>query len=53
MSSTNIEEIRAAELRTKRDAYGSKVATDNAQALDFAHFMRCCNDEIAVKRSTK
>jgi hypothetical protein len=53
MASQNSDEVRAAELRSKRDAYGSKTATDNAQALDFAHFMLCCNDEIVSKRGTK
>jgi hypothetical protein len=53
LSGKNIDEDRNTDLRSKRDAYGAKTATDNAQGLDFAHHMRIANDEIVARKGTK
>jgi hypothetical protein len=52
--SGNRDEDRNAELRTARDAYGTRQSTaDDPTKRDNAHFIRLANDEIVARKGTK
>jgi hypothetical protein len=53
MASQNNDEVRSAELRSKRDSGYGKTPSDTQQQLDWAHHCRIINDEIAARRGTK
>jgi hypothetical protein len=43
MSDKTPDETRNTELRSRRDAYASKTARDDAETRDFQHFQRLAN----------
>jgi hypothetical protein len=54
MASQNIDEVRNAELRARRDNGYGKTPSDLQQQLDWAHQCRVINEEIVVsKKGTK